>query len=80
MLDQSLAKKLGCKLTPLLKSIVITVASGQTVNCDYCCKEFTWEMQGRKFTADFLLMPLGGCEVVLGVRWLSLLGNIEWNF
>ncbi|GJX33952.1 putative mitochondrial protein [Tanacetum coccineum] len=27
-----------------------------------------------------MLLPLGGCEMVLGIQWLSILGTIEWNF
>ena len=27
-----------------------------------------------------MLLPLGGCEMVLGIQWLSTLGNIKWNF
>lgn len=25
-------------------------------------------------------MPLRGCEMVLGVKWLAELGNVTWNF
>ncbi|GJV02666.1 putative mitochondrial protein [Tanacetum coccineum] len=29
---------------------------------------------------DVMLLPLEGCEMVLGIQWLSTLGIIEWNF
>jgi hypothetical protein len=29
---------------------------------------------------DFYVLPLGGCDVVLGTDWLKKLGTIEWNF
>nr|GEY77900.1 hypothetical protein [Tanacetum cinerariifolium] len=61
--------------------------------CFYCDKKF---LPGHKFcmnvkvshglckgvelTFDVFILPLGGCELVLGVQWLSILGNIKWNF
>lgn len=32
------------------------------------------------FETDVMLLPLGGCELVLGIQWLSKLGTIQWNF
>nr|GFA03683.1 retrotransposon-related protein [Tanacetum cinerariifolium] len=29
---------------------------------------------------NVLILPLGGCEMVSGVQWLSILGDIRWNF
>ncbi|GJY27247.1 hypothetical protein Tco_0401973 [Tanacetum coccineum] len=29
---------------------------------------------------DVLLLPLGGCEMVLGIQWLATLGKIKCNF
>ena len=38
-------------------------------------------MNGEVFTTDVMLLPLGSCEMVLGVQWLSTLGDIrKWNF
>lgn len=38
VLDQAVAKSLGCKITILAKPLVITVANGQEVVCNQCCK------------------------------------------
>ncbi|GJR76407.1 putative mitochondrial protein [Tanacetum coccineum] len=36
----------------------------------YECKGFKWTLQGVEFTSDVLILPLGGCEMVLGVQWM----------
>ena len=78
-LDQSVIKGLGYQLLPI-DPVPITIANGQEVWCTQVCKRFTWEVQSYQFTADFLVMPLGGCEMVLGIQWLATLGDIVWNF
>ena len=37
-------------------------------------------MHGTEFVSDVLLIPLGGCDLVLGIQWLATLGTITWNF
>ncbi|GKA80211.1 retrotransposable element Tf2 [Tanacetum coccineum] len=37
-------------------------------------------MRGEEFMAYMMILPLGGCEMVLGIQWLSTLGNIICNF
>nr|GEU90355.1 transposon Ty3-I Gag-Pol polyprotein [Tanacetum cinerariifolium] len=32
------------------------------------------------YSADVMILPLGGCEMVLEIQWLATLGNIQWNF
>jgi hypothetical protein len=45
------------------------------------CKDFQWKMNGEVFTTDVMFLPHGSCEMVLGVQWLSTLGDIrKWNF
>ncbi|GJX34061.1 retrotransposable element Tf2 [Tanacetum coccineum] len=78
-LDLKVAKKLGCKLKATCP-MDVSVANGQVMSSFYECKGFTWTLQGVEFTSDVLILPLGGCELVLGVQWLSVLGDIKWNF
>lgn len=37
-------------------------------------------LQGCEFRTDFYILPVSGCEVVLGTTWLKTLGDITWNF
>lgn len=37
-------------------------------------------IQGEKFVSDFFTIPIGGYGMVLGVQWLSTLGDIKCNF
>ncbi|GKA62966.1 gypsy/ty3 retroelement polyprotein [Tanacetum coccineum] len=78
-LDLKVAKKLGCKLKATCP-MDVSVANGQVMSSLYECKGFTWTLQGVEFTSDVFILPLGGCELVLGVQWLSVLGDIKWNF
>ena len=78
-MDQGLAHKLGCKLKPIHLQ-PIAVANGSELKCRYICHNFTWKLQGTKFSYDVLLIPLGSCDMVLGIQWLSQLGAIQWNF
>ena len=39
-------------------------------------KQFSWILQNTGFTLDMLLIPLGCCDVVLGIEWLVTLGDI----
>lgn len=38
------------------------------------------KLQGCQFETSFYVLPLGGCDVVLGVQWLATLGPIMWDF
>lgn len=37
-------------------------------------------MQGQEYVADVLLIGLDNYDMVLGIQWLSQLGDITWNF
>ncbi|XP_074297152.1 uncharacterized protein LOC141627838 [Silene latifolia] len=77
--DQSVAKKLGCKVTHT-HPLEVSVANGETLVTTEVCKGFTWQLHGMEFSTDVMIVPLGGCEMVLGVQWLSSLGPVVWDF
>ena len=78
-MDEGVAKKLGCLITdiPILS---VAVADGARVNITSTVKQFSWILQNIGFTLDMLLIPLGCCDVVLGIECLVTLGDITWNF
>ncbi|GJX19436.1 putative mitochondrial protein [Tanacetum coccineum] len=78
-LDIHTAKKLGCRLdntTPMQ----VSVANGQRMMSTSVCHDFKWSFQNEVFTSDVMLLPLGGCEMVLGIQWLATLGDMQCNF
>jgi len=74
-----MAQKYGC----IIKTIVplnVVVANGSKIKISSVVKKFSWTIQHTTFTADMLLLPLGYCDLVLGIEWLITLGDILWNF
>ena len=78
-LDLQAAQNLKCEIHPIATQ-TITVADGNQIKCQGMVKNFTWKFKGQEFCADVLLIPLGSCDMVLGVQWLSTLGTIKWDF
>ena len=71
-------RKLGCELEQI--SPQVTIADRNKIACQYKCKNFTWLINGTVFRTDALLIPIGSCDMVLGIQWLRTFGEIYWNF
>lgn len=78
-LDPQFAKRTGTKIYPTSPMTVI-VADGTKLTSKAMVKDFHWAMHGTDFSSDLRLLPLGGCDMVLGVQWLSTLGPVLWDF
>ncbi|GJZ29099.1 retrotransposon-related protein [Tanacetum coccineum] len=78
-LDLNIAKKLGCQLKSTCP-LQVEVAGGHQLTSKYMCKSFGWKLYGEEFRTDVMVIPLGGCEMVLDIQWLSTLGDILSNF
>ena len=44
------------------------------------CSHVLVNIQGFQFHLDCFLLPVSGCDIVLGVEWLRSLGFIWWDF
>lgn len=58
----------------------VAVADGSRIAVCGKIDNFKWQFQGVSFQADFMVIPLGCHDVVLGVQWLRTLGPITWDF
>lgn len=61
-------------------ALKVTVADGESLGTRGICENVGWLCQGVEFQNDFMVLPLKGCDLVLGVQWLVSLGPIIWNF
>ncbi|GJS08199.1 reverse transcriptase [Tanacetum coccineum] len=74
-----MAKKLGYDIRNTCP-LAVTRANGNNLLTSAECKQFQWMFGNTLFSTDVMLLPLGGCEMVLGIQWLATLGNIRCNF
>jgi hypothetical protein len=77
--DQHLAKKIHL-LAEERSQLTMMVANGEKVPCPGCYVAVTFNLQRYEFQANLHLLTHGGCDMVLGVDWLSTLGPILWDF
>ncbi|GJY85699.1 putative mitochondrial protein [Tanacetum coccineum] len=71
--------KVGCHLISTYP-LQVDIAGGAKLTSNYRCKKFVWQTQGQEFVIDATTLPLGRCDMVLGIQLLSTLGNILFNF
>lgn len=74
-----MAKGTGCEVQQD-KQLMVAVANGTKIAITATCKQLAWYMQENEFKANMRLIPLGGCDMVLGIQWLSQLGPVLWDF
>jgi len=61
-------------------TLKVRVANGATVASEGLCHSVSLKLQSHSFITDFYLIPLAGCDMVLGVAWLRTLGPVLWDF
>ncbi|KAK2971290.1 hypothetical protein RJ640_001316 [Escallonia rubra] len=78
-LNDKLATKIG--LIPNSEGkFEVSVANGEKLCSSGRCKGVSMVLQGVPIMVDLYLLPLEGCDAVLGAQWLSTLGRITWDF
>ncbi|CAL2264343.1 unnamed protein product [Prunus armeniaca] len=71
--------KLGWKLDQSHICDVMITNGGQ-VQSKGCCAVVPLAIGTYIYTSDMFALPLGGCDIVLGVQWLRTLCPILWDF
>ncbi|KAL5778101.1 hypothetical protein ACOSP7_011027 [Xanthoceras sorbifolium] len=56
------------------------VANREKINCTGRYLALPLDIQGYKVKANFYILPVAACQLVLGVQWLATLGPIEMNY
>lgn len=61
-------------------SLLVKVANGKIISSSGNCDRVKVKLLGDHFEANFHMVPLGGCDMVLGVKRLETFGPIVWDF
>ncbi|XP_019251395.1 PREDICTED: uncharacterized protein LOC109230342 [Nicotiana attenuata] len=69
-IDATTVKESGYQAQPC-PPVRVTVADGNYVMCTSICMSYQWKMQGRPFQENLLIIPLGGCDMVMGNDWMK---------
>ncbi|RRT42008.1 hypothetical protein B296_00011970 [Ensete ventricosum] len=54
----------------------VKFVDGRILKCDRRCPRVKLLLQDQEIIADFFLLPLDDCEVVLDIEWLVTLGDV----
>ena len=78
-IDPQITKQADCFVHPC-SSFKVMVANGSTLPCKGKCHNVCISIGYYKFCSNMFVMPLGGCDLILGTQWLRTLGPILWDF
>lgn len=60
--------------------MVVREANGDILSSQGKCSKLPIKLQDQVFPVDFLLLPLVGCDIVMGVKLLKELGPLVFDF
>ncbi|XP_068666496.1 uncharacterized protein [Aristolochia californica] len=60
--------------------ISVSVANGETISSAGISHSTAFHIEEHSFVLDFLVIPLAGFDLVLGIKWLQTLGPVLWDF
>lgn len=69
-LDKRIAKCVK-GMTYQTKLLTVMVANGQTMTSSEECRGVLWSMHKYKFVHNFLIIELGGYDIIIGVDWMK---------
>ncbi|XP_026439743.1 uncharacterized protein LOC113338565 [Papaver somniferum] len=78
-IDSALATSLQCNIDSTAP-MKVTVANGEYTLIHGICTQLQWSMHVHTFVENLRLLPLGGCDIVLGADWFKTLGDVLFNF
>lgn len=62
------------------QSFQVMIVDGGMVTSSGCCRSAFLSLRGYNCKVDLYSFPLGGCDVVLGVHWLSTVSIVLLDF
>ncbi|XP_068649006.1 uncharacterized protein [Aristolochia californica] len=78
-ISEPATKQLGLEIQQQ-NGLSVSMANGAKIASVGLCANTPFTIEGHSFKADLLVIPLAGFDLVLGVKWLQLLGPILWDF
>jgi hypothetical protein len=78
-LDPTILAKVNLSVTFTLL-LQVKIANGDTTQCFGRVTTLSLKVQGHPILAEFYLISLRGCDMVLRVQWLQNLGPVLWIF
>ena len=78
-IDPKVVQRTGLTINPEI-SFSVTIAGDDRLKSEGICKAVCFKCQGLEIVTDFHVLPIGGCQMVLGVDWLQTLDEVTVNF
>lgn len=77
-ISQGLVKQLKLPTTPC-SVFNICVANGEKLTCSSKVSSLSWQMEDKLFEAEVNVIPLGGYDLILGVKWMKTVSPITFD-
>lgn len=78
-ISQALVKKLGIP-TSTCTTMKVTLADGSQSQCTKIVPSLKWLAGNIIFQSEFLVLPLGGYDSILGIQWLQQVSPVCFDF
>ena len=78
-IDPKVVQRTGLIVTPEL-AFSVTIAGDDRLQSEGLCKSVCFKCQWLEIITDFHVLPIGGCQIVVGVDWLQTLDELTMNF